>query len=313
MVGANESLITSSSKLVGGKNLATGPGREGLEDAEVDQLLDESNTAVGEQEVGATGMKRPVLVAMGEARGGVGPVSFAGVREDERPASFGVEARFGLERHQRNGRVGDGRPVKSSFDAACRREQGLPLGRIARCHCNRRSSRNQMASWHPVILFGRRRVDDDRDSSGQSGSDKQNNHVPGVRDRDSLPGARATNLEKLSMKLIIALIQPTKLEAVKEALSRVEVFRLTVMDVQGFGRQKGYTEVYRGHEVTVNLLRKIELQIAVNEDFVEPTVNAILEAGRSGPDGKIGDGKIFILPLDDCIRIRTGERGPEAI
>jgi len=119
--------------------------------------------------------------------------------------------------------------------------------------------------------------------------------------------------ERTFMKLIIAIIQPTKLEAVKEALSKVEVFRLTVMDVQGFGRQKGYTEVYRGHEVTVNLLRKIELQIAVNEDFVEPTVNAILDAGRSGPDGKIGDGKIFILPLDDCIRIRTGERGPEAI
>ena len=84
------------------------------------------------------------------------------------------------------------------------------------------------------------------------------------------------------MKLIIAIIQPTKLEAVKEALSQVEVFRLTVMDVQGFGRQKGYTEVYRGHEFTVNLLRKIELQIAVNEDFVEPTVNAIIQAGRSG-------------------------------
>ena len=85
------------------------------------------------------------------------------------------------------------------------------------------------------------------------------------------------------MKLIIAIIQPTRLEAVKEALSKVEVFRLTVMDVQGFGRQKGYTEVYRGHEVTVNLLRKIELQIAVNEDFVEPTVNAILEAGPERP------------------------------
>ena len=113
------------------------------------------------------------------------------------------------------------------------------------------------------------------------------------------------------MKLIIAIIQPTKLEAVKEALSKVEVFRLTVMDVQGFGRQKGYTEVYRGHEVTVNLLRKIELQIAVNEDFVEPTVNAILEAGRSGPDGKIGDGKIFILPArrlhpDPDRRARSG-------
>jgi nitrogen regulatory protein P-II 1 len=115
------------------------------------------------------------------------------------------------------------------------------------------------------------------------------------------------------MKLILAIIQPHKLEAVKEALNRVEVFRLTVVDVQGFGRQKGHSEVYRGHELHTQLLRKIQLQIAVNEDFVEPTVNAIIQAGRSGPDGKIGDGKIFILPLDDCIRIRTGERGPEAI
>jgi nitrogen regulatory protein P-II 1 len=115
------------------------------------------------------------------------------------------------------------------------------------------------------------------------------------------------------MKLIIAIIQPTKLEAVKLALSKVEVYRLTVMDVQGFGRQKGFTEVYRGHEFTVNLLRKIELQIAVNEDFVEPTINAVIDAARSGGEGAIGDGKIFVLPLDDCIRIRTGERGPEAI
>src|ERR1700759_1023848 len=115
------------------------------------------------------------------------------------------------------------------------------------------------------------------------------------------------------MKLIIAIIQPTKLEAGKEALAQAEGVRPAVTDVQGCGRQKGYTEVYRGHEITVNLLRKIELQIAVNEDFVEPTVNAIIQAGRSGPDGKIGEGKIFILPMDDCIRIRTGERGPEAI
>jgi nitrogen regulatory protein P-II 2 len=105
----------------------------------------------------------------------------------------------------------------------------------------------------------------------------------------------------------------SKLEAVKEALSKVAVFRMTIVDVQGFGRQKGHTEVYRGHELTVNLLRKVQLQIAVNEDFVEPTVNAITEAGRTGPEGRIGDGKIFILPLEDCIRIRTGERGPEAI
>jgi nitrogen regulatory protein P-II 1 len=115
------------------------------------------------------------------------------------------------------------------------------------------------------------------------------------------------------MKLVIAIIQPSKVEAVKEALNKVEVFRLTLLDCRGFGRQKGHSEVYRGHELTVNLLNKVQLQVAVNEDFVEPTVNAIIEAGRTGPEGRIGDGKIFILPLEDCLRIRTGERGPEAI
>ncbi len=115
------------------------------------------------------------------------------------------------------------------------------------------------------------------------------------------------------MKLIIAIIPPDKLDAVKEALARVDVFRMTVLDVLGYGRQKGHSEVYRGHELTVNMLRKIQLQIAVNEDFVEPTVHAIIAAARTGPHGRIGDGKIFILPLEDCIRIRTGERGPEAI
>ncbi|MEX2559637.1 MAG: P-II family nitrogen regulator [Pirellulales bacterium] len=115
------------------------------------------------------------------------------------------------------------------------------------------------------------------------------------------------------MKLIIAIIQPSRLEAVKAALTEVEVFRLTVMDVQGFGRQKGHTETYRGHEFSVNLLRKVQLQIAVNEDFVEPTIEAIIKGGRTGASGEIGDGKIFVLPLDDCIRIRTGERGSEAI
>lgn len=119
--------------------------------------------------------------------------------------------------------------------------------------------------------------------------------------------------QKHGMKLIIAIIQPARLEAVKAALTEVEVFRLTVMDVQGFGRQKGQTEVYRGHEFTVNLLRKVQLQIAVNEEFVEPTVNAIIKGGRTGEKGEIGDGKIFILPLEDCVRIRTGERGGEAI
>jgi len=115
------------------------------------------------------------------------------------------------------------------------------------------------------------------------------------------------------MKLIVAIIQPARLESVKAALTDVEVFRLTVMDCQGFGRQKGHAEVYRGHELAVNLLRKVQLQIAVNEEFVEPTINAIIKGGRSGEKGEIGDGKIFVLPLDDCIRIRTGERGKEAI
>jgi nitrogen regulatory protein P-II 2 len=115
------------------------------------------------------------------------------------------------------------------------------------------------------------------------------------------------------MKLIIAVIQPSKLEDVKAALSEVEVVRLTIMDVQGFGRQKGQTEMYRGREITLNLLRKVQLQIAVNDAFVEPTINAIIKGGRTGEHGQIGDGKIFVLPLDDCIRIRTGERGSEAI
>ena len=115
------------------------------------------------------------------------------------------------------------------------------------------------------------------------------------------------------MKLIIAIIQPAKLEAVKEALTNVDVHRLTVVDCQGFGRQKGKTGVFRGHEITVNLLRKVQLQIAVNEEFVQATIDAILAGGRSGEAGEIGDGKIFVLPMDDCIRIRTGERGGEAI
>jgi len=115
------------------------------------------------------------------------------------------------------------------------------------------------------------------------------------------------------MKLILAIVQPSKLDDVKAALSKVEVVRLTIMDVQGFGRQKGQTEVYRGREISVNLLRKVQLQIAVNDEFVQPTIDAIIEGGRSSGEGQIGDGKIFVLPLDDCIRIRTGERGTEAI
>ncbi len=115
------------------------------------------------------------------------------------------------------------------------------------------------------------------------------------------------------MKLIIALIQPERLEAVKAALADVEVFRLTVMDVQGFGRQKGQTEAFRGHEVSVNLVRKVQLMIGVNDNFLQPTIDAIIKGARTGTAGQVGDGKIFVLPLEDCIRIRTGERGGEAI
>ncbi|MEM1226675.1 MAG: P-II family nitrogen regulator [Planctomycetota bacterium] len=115
------------------------------------------------------------------------------------------------------------------------------------------------------------------------------------------------------MKLILAIIQPSQLEAVKEALTRVEVHRLTVVDCQGFGRQRGQSGGSSQQDFAVKLLRKVQLQIGVNEEFVQPTIDAILEGSRSGEQGEIGDGKIFVLPMDDCVRIRTGERGSEAI
>ena len=128
-----------------------------------------------------------------------------------------------------------------------------------------------------------------------------------------LPANPQSAISNPLMKLIIAIIQPSRLEAVKDALTEVEVSRLTVMDCQGFGRQKGQTEAFRGHEFKVNLLRKVQLQIAVNDNFVEPTISAILKAARTGEKGEVGDGKIFVLPLEECVRIRTGERGGEAI
>jgi nitrogen regulatory protein P-II 1 len=115
------------------------------------------------------------------------------------------------------------------------------------------------------------------------------------------------------MKYIIAIIQPSKLEVVKEALSKIEVFRLTVSDVQGFGRQKGHTEVYRGHEYKINFVSKVKLEIAVDDQYAESTIEAIANAARTGNEGKIGDGKIFMLPLEDVMRIRTRERGSDAL
>ena len=115
------------------------------------------------------------------------------------------------------------------------------------------------------------------------------------------------------MKLVIAIIQPTKLNAVREALEKIEVARMTITDAQGFGRQRGRTEMYRGHEYTTLLLRKSVLEIVVNDDFLERTLNTIISVARTGPEGNIGDGKIFVLPADQAIQINTGARGPGSV
>ncbi len=112
------------------------------------------------------------------------------------------------------------------------------------------------------------------------------------------------------MKLIVAIIQPHKLPDVKKALFDNEVHLMTVSTVLGSGRQMGYTETYRGVPEEVNLLRKMRLEIAVNDDFVEPAIEAIIKGAKTG---NIGDGKIFVLDLPQCIRIRTMERGKKAI
>ncbi|MDR2795648.1 MAG: P-II family nitrogen regulator [Spirochaetaceae bacterium] len=112
------------------------------------------------------------------------------------------------------------------------------------------------------------------------------------------------------MKLIVAYIQPHALNDVKQELYKAEVYKLSVTNALGCGQQKGYTEHYRGVEIEVNLLKKVRLEVAVNDNFVKPTVDAIIKGARSGD---IGDGKIFILPIEETIRIRTGQSGTEAI
>ena len=112
------------------------------------------------------------------------------------------------------------------------------------------------------------------------------------------------------MKLVIAYIQPHKLNDVKKALFKAEVHKISVTNALGCGEQLGYEKSYRGIKFEVNLLKKVRLEMAVNEDFVEKTINAIIEGAKTG---QIGDGKIFVLDLPDCVRIRTGQRGKEAI
>ena len=112
------------------------------------------------------------------------------------------------------------------------------------------------------------------------------------------------------MKKVEAIIKPFKLDEVKEALHEIAVQGLTVTEVKGFGRQKGHTELYRGAEYVVDFLPKIKLEIVVSDELVDKVVQAVVDAANSG---RIGDGKIFVQSLDEVIRIRTGERGPEAV
>ena len=112
------------------------------------------------------------------------------------------------------------------------------------------------------------------------------------------------------MKLVAAIIKPFKLDDVREALSDIGVTGITVIEVKGFGRQKGHTELYRGAEYVVDFLPKVKLEIAINDDLAEQVIEAISKAANTG---KIGDGKIFMYPLEQAVRIRTGETGPDAL
>lgn len=114
------------------------------------------------------------------------------------------------------------------------------------------------------------------------------------------------------MKLITAIIRDTKLDQVRQALIDAEITRITVSRVSGHGQQMG-EEIYRGAKIVPSLVPKVRLEIAVNDEYVDVTIDAILNSARSGPKGEVGDGKIFIMPLEECIRIRTEERGGKAI
>jgi nitrogen regulatory protein PII len=115
------------------------------------------------------------------------------------------------------------------------------------------------------------------------------------------------------MKLILAIIQPQRLQTLQEALAKIGVERMTVCDAQGFGRQRGQTATYRGVEYKTQLLRKIALEIAVNDDFLERTLEVLVSIARTSPEGNIGDGKIFVLPMDEAQRISDLKTGPEAV
>ncbi|HVR75526.1 MAG TPA: P-II family nitrogen regulator [Planctomycetota bacterium] len=115
------------------------------------------------------------------------------------------------------------------------------------------------------------------------------------------------------MKMVTAIIQPSRLETVKNLLGAVGVHGITVTDARGVGRQRGRTEIYRGHEYTVDLIPKVKIEVAIEDEFLDRIVEAILKGARSGPEGKIGDGKIFVTALEEVVRIRTGEVGASAL
>jgi len=115
------------------------------------------------------------------------------------------------------------------------------------------------------------------------------------------------------VKLVVAYIQPERLEPVKGALARAGISRLSVAAVQGFGRQRGHTEIPRGRDPGATLLPKTRIELALADELVEPAVQAIIGAARSAEGGRIGDGKIFVLPVEQVVRIRTGERGEKAL
>lgn len=115
------------------------------------------------------------------------------------------------------------------------------------------------------------------------------------------------------MRMVIAIIRPTKLSAVREALAKIGVTRMTVCDAHGFGRQRGQTEFYRGNEYRTNLLRKVALEIMVNDDFLDRTIETVMSVARTGPEGNIGDGKIFVMPAEQAFDIASKAQGPEAV
>jgi len=124
------------------------------------------------------------------------------------------------------------------------------------------------------------------------------------------PAGLGKNIQEHLMKKIMAIIKPFKIEEVKDALNEMQIEGMTVTEVRGFGRQKGHTEIYRGAEYTVDFLPKIKMEVVSMDETAPQIVKAIMEAARTG---KIGDGKIFIIPVDDAVRIRTGETGEDAL